>query len=76
MTPDDLSDLLRNARNAAGITQEALAAAAGVEVATLRAWENGYNLERIAKFFQAVELTGRDWATRPRAIEAKHKARY
>lgn len=61
MTPDDLRDLLRNARNAAGLTQESLAVTIGVERLTVISWENGRSLERICSYFRACEALGLEW---------------
>lgn len=58
MTPADLAALLRHARAQAGLTQAELAAAARIEPRTVSEWERGQSLDRIARFFAAVEAAG------------------
>lgn len=71
----ELGARIRSAREAAGIDQDALAAAVGVSNATVRNWENGraYPRDSIGRIEAVLGITLRDTGGHePRLSDASH----
>lgn len=70
--PPDLADRIRRARNAADLTQQALAERVGVDLRTVQGWESGRVPRDIGVIERALhaDLTTPPASTSPRLDEA------
>jgi transcriptional regulator with XRE-family HTH domain len=55
-----LGHRIREARKAAGLTQEALARAAGVNLRSIQNWEHGEHQPMLDSLVKIAEATGKD----------------
>ena len=76
MKAETMGERLKRLREAAGMSQPQLAAAAGVLVGTLRQWEQGRRLPNLEGFFAVADALGAsldDFRDKPEGAKKKGK---